>query len=135
MFTRRLLCPALLMIASTSMAAPMAHMVFFTLADPSDASSDTLIAACHKHLADHDGVTHFSVGARAKDQARPVNDQSFHVALHVIFDSRESHDTYQTHPRHLAFIKEAKSLWSKVQVFDSNLVPAGVSAAPSQKKP
>lgn len=133
MFIRRLLCPALLMIASTSMAAPMAHMVFFTLAESSDTNTDTLIAACHKHLADHDGVTHFSVGARAKDLSRPVNATSYDVALHVVFESREAHDTYQTHPRHLAFIKEAKSLWSKVQVFDSNLMPAGALASPGQE--
>lgn len=123
---------ALTLIASAATAAPLAHMVFFTLAEPSDANRDTLIAACHEHLADHGGVTHFSVGAVATELARPVNDKSFHVALHVVFDSRESHDRYQTHPRHLAFIKEAKSLWSKVQVFDSHLVTAAApSAAPA----
>lgn len=131
---RLLLGLALMLTVSssrTAFAAPQAHMVFFTLAESSDANRDTLVAACHKHLADHAGVTHFSVGVIAEGLDRDVNDKSFDVALHVIFENRAAHDTYQTHPRHLAFIKEAKALWSKVKVFDSDLLPVA-SAAPSK---
>lgn len=128
------LLTALLLTDNDAMAAPtandsQAHMVFFTLADPSDTNRDALVAACHKHLTDHDGVVYFSVGTRAKDLSREVNDKAFDVALHVVFESRAAHDLYQTHPRHLAFIKEAKSLWSGVRVFDSNLAPAGSTNA------
>lgn len=116
-------------MAAPTTSDPQAHIVFFTLADPSDANRDALVAACHKHLADHDGVVYFSVGTRAKDLSREVNDKAFDVALHVVFESRAAHDLYQTHPRHLAFIKEAKSLWSGVRVFDSNLAPAASASA------
>lgn len=122
MFARRLFAPLFLLLASTAMAAPQAHMVFFTLADASEANRDTLVAKCHEHLVDHEGVVYFSVGTVAKDLSREVNDKSFDVALHVVFADRAAHDTYQTHPRHLLFIKEAKDLWSKVKVFDSDLV-------------
>lgn len=115
---------ALLLIASSALAAPQAHMVFFTLAEPSDANRDKLVAACHKHLAGHEGVEYFSVGARAKDRDREVNDKAFDVALHLVFANAAAHDKYQTHPRHLKFIDEAKSLWSAVKVFDSDLVAA-----------
>jgi hypothetical protein len=50
---------------------------------------------------------------------RDVNDRDFDVALHVVFRNRAAHDKYQTHPRHLKFIEEAKALWKKVRVFDS----------------
>ncbi len=138
MFTRRIFSLALFatlsMTADNTNAAPIAepaqaHMVFFTLAEPTDTNRDALIAACHKHLAGHDGVVYFSVGGRAKEMTREVNDKGFDVALHVVFKDQAAHNVYQTHPRHLAFIKEAKSLWSGVRVFDSNLSPAPSAAA------
>ena len=43
----------------------------------------------------------------------------FHVSLHLVFANKKSHNTYQTHARHLKFIEENKHLWSKVRVFDS----------------
>lgn len=113
-----------LFVASVAAAAPQAHMVFFTLAEPSDENQDKLVAACHEHLSDHEGTLYFSVGEIAADRDREVNDKSFHVALHLVFDSPEAADRYQTHLRHLKFIETAKSLWSSVKVFDSNLVPA-----------
>ncbi|QDT70065.1 Stress responsive A/B Barrel Domain protein [Planctomycetes bacterium MalM25] len=129
MYAARLLFPALLLLtASTAMSAPQAHMVFFTLAEPSEANRDRLVAGCQKHLADHDGVLYFSVGVLADDLDREVNDKSFHVALHLVFESREAHDTYQKHPRHLTFVKENKTLWSQVKVYDSDLVKAASSA-------
>ncbi|MEQ8849659.1 Dabb family protein [Botrimarina sp.] len=115
---------AVVLFASVAAAAPQAHMVFFTLADPSEENRDMLVAACHEHLSGHEGTIYFSVGEIAAGRDRDVNDQAFHVALHMVFDSPESHDKYQTHPRHLKFIATAKSLFSGVRVFDSDLVPA-----------
>lgn len=126
MFATRFFTPLFLLVASVAMAAPQAHMVFFTLEDPTDANRDALVAKCQEHLTDHDGTVYFSVGKVAKDLSREVNDKSFDVALHVVFADRAAHDTYQTHPRHLKFIKEAKALWSKVKVFDSDLVEPAV---------
>lgn len=119
---RPLASAACLLIAATAVSAPQAHMVFFTLAEPSEANRDRLVAGCQRHLANHEGVLHFSVGVLSEDLSREVNDKSFHVALHLVFDSRESHDTYQKHARHLAFIKQNRKLWSQVKVFDSDLV-------------
>lgn len=130
MNVRPMLAAAAAVCCSTAMAAPTAHMVFFTLKEPSDANRDKLVAACHKHLSGHEGVSHFSVGVLADGLDREVNDRAFHVALHLVFETREAHDTYQTAPRHLAFIREASSLWSGVRVFDSDLVPAPAAAEP-----
>lgn len=97
----------------------LAHMVFFTLQDASEAAQQKLVAACHEFLKGHPGEVYFSAGTLVADLARPVNDRAFHVALHVVFDSRAAHDAYQTAPRHLQFIEQNKPNWASVRVFDS----------------
>ena len=99
----------------------LAHHVFFTLHDSSDAKINELKMACHKYLDNHPGVASFAVGTLNADLVRPVNDRSYHVSLHVVFESREAHDIYQTAPRHDEFIAEQKPNWSQVRVFDSDL--------------
>jgi hypothetical protein len=99
----------------------IAHMVFFTLKESSADNRAQLVAACDKYLADHPGVVYYSAGARADDLTRPVNDQTFDVALHVVFQTRADHDRYQTAEKHLQFIKENKDSWKEVRVFDSNV--------------
>ena len=48
-----------------------------------------------------------------------MNDRDFDVALHVVFDSKASHDKYQEAPRHKQFIEEQQKNWKQVRVFDS----------------
>lgn len=115
--------------ATPAHAGPaLAHMVFFTMADDTPANREKLVNACLKYLAKHDGALYFSVGTIVDELDRDVNDRDFDVTLHLVFDSKESHDKYQEHARHLSFIEENKALWSKVRVFDSYLAnsPAAV---------
>jgi hypothetical protein len=98
----------------------LAHIVYFTLKDSSPEAIEKMVDACRKYLSDHPGTVHFSAGTRAKEYQRPVNDQEFHVGLHVIFESREAHDAYQVAPRHNQFIEENKPNWAKVRVFDAD---------------
>ena len=109
----------------------MAHMVFFTLAEKSDANRAALVAGCRKYLNGHEGVQHFSVGTNDKSFDRDVNDRSFDVSLHLVFKDRAAHDVYHDHPRHLEFIEKNKHLWGKVVVFDSFLAEGGSTAAPA----
>ncbi|HMO84295.1 MAG TPA: Dabb family protein [Lacipirellulaceae bacterium] len=97
----------------------LAHAVFFTLKDSSEESCERMAAACHEYLDGHPGVVHFSAGKRAEAYARPVNDQEFHVALIVVFESQTAHDQYQTSPRHQKFIAEQSPHWARVRVFDA----------------
>jgi hypothetical protein len=99
----------------------LGHMVFFELNDPSEAAIAKLIAACDEYLSGHEGTLHYSAGARATDLERDVNQRDFHVALHVVFESRAAHDAYQTAPRHLKFIEENSAGWKNVKVYDSDL--------------
>lgn len=100
----------------------LAHHVFFTLADDSEASVNRLLAACEKYLTDHEGVVDFAVGRRDTTLNRPVNNTDYHVSLHVVFRDRAAHDVYQTAPRHLEFIAQEKDTWKSVAIFDSLLV-------------
>ncbi|MCU0714632.1 MAG: Dabb family protein [Pirellula sp.] len=99
----------------------LAHMVYFTLNDPTDANVRQLVDACKKYLDGHPGVVYFSVGTLNKELARPVNDHGYQVALNVVFESREAHDQYQVAERHLQFINEQKPNWKQVRVFDSDI--------------
>jgi hypothetical protein len=99
---------------------PMIHCVYFTLHDASPARVEGLIRACKQSLTDHPGTTYFAVGPRNPAFARPVNDQDFDVCLVISFDSKESHDLYQTAPRHDQFIDEQKANWKQVRVFDAD---------------
>jgi hypothetical protein len=101
----------------------LAHHVFFSLHDNSDAARQKLIASCKKYLSDHPGTVSFAVGALAKDLNRPVNDLDFDVSLHVVFTDKAAHDAYQNAEKHLKFIEENKASWKKVRVFDSYLEP------------
>jgi Stress responsive A/B Barrel Domain len=97
----------------------LAHNVFFTLHDSSDAARAKLVVACKKYLTDHPGVVFFACGMRDTEYQRPVNDLEFDVGLHIVFRTKADHDAYQAAPRHDQFIAENKGGWKKVRVFDS----------------
>ncbi|MCP4788196.1 MAG: Dabb family protein [Fuerstiella sp.] len=97
----------------------LSHMVYFTLKDSSTEACQKLVAACQKFLKLHDGIQFFAAGRLAPEFERPVNVQDFHVALHVVFDTKDSHDVYQVSEKHLAFIEQGKGNWDQVRVFDA----------------
>ncbi len=121
-------------IRLTAAEPQLAHMVFFTLAEDNAANRESLVAACQKHLSDHEGTVHFSAGSIADDLNREVNDRDFDVALHLVFANKAAHDKYQTHPQHLEFIEKNKHLWSSVRVFDSYLPTPTRDALPTAAK-
>ena len=97
----------------------MVHNVFFTLNDNSDSSVKKLVDDCYKYLKDIDGITFFAAGPRVTEYQRPVNDQTFDVALHIAFTSKEAHDKYQVSEQHQAFLAKNKPTWKAVKVCDS----------------
>jgi hypothetical protein len=101
------------------MSQLLSHNVFFTLKDQSSEKIDDMVAACHKYLKDHPGVVFFAAGTLGEEFQRPVNDRGFQVAMHVVFESKDAHDAYQTAQDHLTFIEDNKDNWDQVRVFDS----------------
>jgi hypothetical protein len=97
----------------------LAHNVFFSLKDNSEASRRKMVEACKKYLAPHPGVVFFGCGTLAHELQRPVNDRDFDIGLHIVFKTQQDHDRYQEAPLHLRFIEENKDNWKTVRVFDS----------------
>jgi Stress responsive A/B Barrel Domain len=97
----------------------LAHNVFFTLKDRTPANVEALVAACHKYLNVQPGIAFFAAGPLVSELTREVNDRDWDVGLHMVFESKAAHDSYQTDPTHIRFIDENKPTWAKVRVFDS----------------
>ncbi|MBX3426277.1 MAG: Dabb family protein [Pirellulales bacterium] len=97
----------------------LSHGVYFTLKDRSPAACAALVSACNKHLPEHEGLVHMSVGIRGEQYQRPVNDQDFDVALTLVFATEADHERYQVSARHKQFIAENAPTWAKVRVFDA----------------
>jgi hypothetical protein len=102
----------------------LAHNVYFTLKDRSEASRTKLVAACKKYLPGHPGIVFFACGTLQPDLDRPVNDREFDVALHIVFDPKAAHDAYQDAPLHHTFVAENRDGWARVRVFDSDVESA-----------
>ena len=98
----------------------LAHSVFFRLKNRSPAAIERLIAGCRDHLSGHPGEVVFAVGTCAPYD-RHVNDRDWQVALHIVFDSRAAHDTYQQAERHEIFIAAHADSWEQVRIFDADL--------------
>jgi hypothetical protein len=110
---------AMASVAGAAEPKRLSHDVYFALNDNSDAAKATLVAACKKYLTGHEGAVSFGVGTLVGENARPVNDRDFDVALHIVFRDKASHDKYQEAVRHKEFIAEQSANWKKVRVFDS----------------
>lgn len=101
-------------------AKPLAHMVFFTLKEHTPEARAEFVKSCQKYLNGHQGVLHFSVGTIAEDVVEPaVSVRDFDVALHLIFDSKESEAKYLTDPRHTEFVEANREKFAQVRVFDT----------------
>lgn len=98
----------------------LAHMVYFSLKEPTTENRRKMLAACDKYLTGHPGQVLYAAGTCASYD-RPVNDRDFDIALQLVFESREAHDAYQAASRHKQFIDECQSMWARVRVFDSDV--------------
>ncbi|TDQ09709.1 Dabb family protein [Pedobacter metabolipauper] len=98
---------------------PIVHHVFFWLKNPdSKADRDQLVAGL-KTLKKIETVRELHVGVVAATEKRDVVDTSWAVSELIFFSDLAGQAVYQTHPIHLAFIKNCSPLWSKVVVYDA----------------
>ena len=94
------------------------HVVIFWTDPAHPKAAEELIAGANRYLAPLPGIVHFHVGKMARSQ-RPVVDQTYQVALNVVFDSKQAQDDYQVHPLHLEFVEKVfKPVCKKVVVYD-----------------
>ena len=94
------------------------HVVIFWTEPAQLHAADELIAGANKYLKAIPGVRQFHVG-KMSPSPRPVVEQSYQVALNLIFTSKQAEQEYQTHPQHLEFVEHCvKPLVKKVVVYD-----------------
>ena len=94
------------------------HVVIFWTDAKKPTAADDLIAGMHEYLKNIPGLLHFHVGKMARSH-RPVVDQSYQVALNLVFPDKKTQDEYQDHPRHLEFVEKVfKPNCVKVVIYD-----------------
>lgn len=77
-----------------------------------------LIAGADKYLRPIPGVLHFHVGKMVGSH-RPVVDQTYQLALNLVFTDKKTQDDYQAHPLHVEFVEKVfKPNCKKVVVYD-----------------
>ncbi len=97
----------------------LAHNVYFTLHDDSEAARAKLIADCYTYLSGEPGIVAFAAGEVVESHARDVNVRDWHVSLHIVFKDQQHHDLYQQAADHQTFIAENRETWKSVRVFDT----------------
>lgn len=94
------------------------HIVVFWTDPANPAAAEELTRAGEKLLGSIPGVLQFHIG-KMVPSTRPVVDQSYQVALNLIFPDKKAQDDYQTHPQHVEFVvKYVKPLAKKIVVYD-----------------
>ena len=94
------------------------HVVIFWTPPNKPNAADELVAGAEQYLKPIPGVLSFHVG-RMVPSHRPVVDQSYQVALNIVFPDKATQDAYQMHPQHLEFVEKVfKPNCAKVVVYD-----------------
>ncbi len=94
------------------------HIVVFWTRPQKPGAADELIAGANKYLKNIPGVLQFHVGKMVPSH-RPVVDQTYQIALNIVFPDKRAHDAYQTHPAHQEFVEKIfKPLCQKLIVYD-----------------
>ena len=105
---------------SNTSSAPsrFSHVVIFWTDPANPKAADELLAGAEKYLRPIPGVLSYHVG-RMVPSHRPVVDQSYQVALNLIFADKQSQDDYQVHPMHIDFVEKVfKRVCQKAVVYD-----------------
>ena len=94
------------------------HVVIFWTDPANPNAADDLVAGANKYLKDLPGILHFHVGKMVGSH-RPVVDQTYQVALNVIFESKKAQDDYQVHPTHIEFVEKVfKKACKRALIYD-----------------
>jgi hypothetical protein len=92
-------------------------VIFWTKPEIADAP-EKLLQGIETYLKPIPNVLHFHAGKMATSE-RPVVDQSYQVALNLVFPSKQAQDDYQIHPLHLEFVdKVFKPVCARAVIYD-----------------
>ncbi|MSR66657.1 MAG: Dabb family protein [Pedosphaera sp.] len=92
-------------------------VIFWTFPDKPEAVA-ALLAGAEKYLKPIPGVEFYHIG-KMVGSPRPVVEQSYQVALNLVFTDKAAQDAYQIHPLHVEFVEKAfKPNCQRVVVYD-----------------
>lgn len=97
----------------------LVHTVYFWLKPELTASQRADFRKGVESLGGIKAVDKLYVGTPAKTEKRPIIDDSYSVALTVVCKDVAAHDAYQVDPIHLEFVKNFKTFWTRVQIYDA----------------
>jgi hypothetical protein len=94
------------------------HVVIFWTDPKNPNAADELIAGAEKYLRPIPGALQMHVGKMVGSH-RPVVEQSYQVALNLIFANKKAQDDYQVHPMHVEFVSGVlKKVCQRLVVYD-----------------
>jgi len=94
------------------------HVVIFWTDPAQPVAVAELMAGAEKYLRPIPGALQFHAGRMAGSH-RPVVDQSYQVALNLVFPNKQAQDDYQVHPQHVEFVEKVfKRVCKKVVIYD-----------------
>jgi hypothetical protein len=94
------------------------HVVIFWTKPEIPNAAEHLLAGMHQYLKRAPGVLQFHAGKMVPSE-RGVVDQTYQVALNLLFPDKKTQDAYQVHPLHLEFVEKVfKPNCLKVVVYD-----------------
>ena len=94
------------------------HIVIFWTDPAQPRAAEELVVGARKYLSNIPGILHFHAGKMVASH-RPVVDQTYQVALNIVFTDKQAQDDYQVHPQHLEFVdKVFKPLCKKALIYD-----------------
>lgn len=97
----------------------LVHHVFFWLKNPDSKEDRDKLVEGLRTLARIETIRKLHIGVLASTEKRDVVDTSWQVSELMFFDDLAGQAAYQSHPLHLAFIKNYGHLWAKVVVYDA----------------
>ncbi|MEO0337802.1 MAG: Dabb family protein [Bacteroidota bacterium] len=100
----------------------MVHNVYFWLRTDLTEDEKQAFLTSLKTLGTIETVKAFFIGPPSSTEAREVVDNSFSYALSVHFDDVAGQNAYQIDPIHLKFVEDSSNKWTRVQVYDNDLL-------------
>jgi hypothetical protein len=97
--------------------APVVHLVYFQLSDPSPANVDALLADCDRLLPGIPGVLSYAAG-RHLETGRPAVVADYDLALLIGFVDEAAYLGYVEHPDHQELVALWKSHFRQLVVRD-----------------
>jgi hypothetical protein len=96
----------------------LSHIVVIWTDPEKPEAVEKVLAGARELLPGIPGVRHFHAG-RMVPSDRPVVEQSYQIALNVIFTDAAAERAYQTHPDHVRFVEEVFQPWCvQVRIYD-----------------